>query len=335
MSSMWVEPWKSVFTSNRSQTDRRGFAFRCVYPLAWPFLYVTLENRKGVWNQSSTWNSGPMTHKIGGTLIIVAPMRNGIVVSADSLQSTLVPGRFKEDVQKIRVLADRTDLAYFVAGTVRFTPPASDGVEPNRLKPDAPIHYDTEEDIRDYLTCHSPKVINLQYIELLAAHCKTHITDADSKHIIFGTPGTPELVFRAAIIQHNPEAKRSIVGAFSICRDIHGDIYLFNPQCVEYSLTDAFSFIQFGADQFLKDPRARLCSPDFCALFDSLAQTTIADLGEANAIRVTSDAIGAAAAIKSRFYPTVAEHFGGNVYTCTIDGVRSPSITPLGQVMRS
>jgi hypothetical protein len=277
-----------------------------------------------------------MTLRIGGTLIVVTPMRDGIVVSADSLQSTLVPGCFDEDVQKIRFLANRTDLAYFVAGSVRFAPRAPDGVEPNQWMRDGPILYDVDEVIRDYLTGDSPEVINVQYIELLAAHCKTHITDADSSNQILGPPGTAELVFNAAITQYNPEAKRSIIGAFSICRDIHGNIYILKPQCAEYSLTDTFNFIPFGgAAQFLKDRRARLCSPDFCALYELLIQATIADLSEANAMRFTRDAIDAAAAIKSRFYPTSDQHFGGNIYTCTVDGVRSPSITPLGQVRRS
>jgi hypothetical protein len=277
-----------------------------------------------------------MTLRIGGTLIVVAPMRDGIVTSADSLQRTLDSGCFREDVQKIHVLADRTDLAYFVAGSVKFGPRAPDGVDPNQWMRDAPIIYDVEEVTRDYLTGHSPKVINLQYIELLAAHCKTHITDADSRNQILGPPGTEDLIFTAGITQYNPAAKRSIIGSFSISRDIHGNIYLREPRCDEFSLTDTFTFKAFGGGcQFLKDPRMRLSSPDFYELGDRLMQTTIADLGELNAIRFTRDMIDAAAMVNSRFYPPTDQRVGGNVYTCTVNGVRPPSITLLGQVRRS
>jgi hypothetical protein len=278
-----------------------------------------------------------MAIRIGGTLIVVAPMKDGIVVSADSLRTTTVPGVVvKEDVQKIQVLTGRTDLAFFVAGSIRFAKSAPDGVEPNQWMRDAPILYDVIEVIRDYLTGDSPRVLNVEYIKLLAAHCKTHITGADNRDQILGLPEKDEEVFIAAIAQYNSEEKRSIIGFFSIRRDTHGDIYLPKPQFDEYSLTDSFTFKAFGGgSRYLIDPRARPSYPSFYELFDYLHQTKIADLGEANAVRFTRDAIDAAATINSRFYPINDQHVGGSVYTCTVDGVRLPSFTLLGQVKRS
>jgi hypothetical protein len=282
-----------------------------------------------------------MTIRIGGTLIVVAPMKNGIVVSADSLRTSTVPGVVNEDVQKIHVLADRPDLAFFVAGSVRFVPLVPDGVEPVQWMRNAPATYDVVEVIRNYLAGDSPKVINPEYIELLAARCKTHITDADSRDPFLGSPETEEgeakdeELFIVAITQYISEEKRSIIGSFSIHLDAHGGICLPKPRYAEYSLAAPFTFKGFGGgSKYLKHSHARSSCPDFYGLFDSLSQTRIADLGEVNAVRFTRDAIDTAATINSRFDPTKT-HVGGNVYTCTVDGVRLPSFTLLGQVKRS
>ena len=263
-----------------------------------------------------------MAIRFGGTLILAVPMKDGIVVSAESRRTT-ERLQYRDGVRKVHSLSGRSDLVFFATGTTLVTDPDPNNPSTNEWDHSGVIRHDVISHLREFLTTSPPDIFSEDYNNRLADHFRRHTSEALRANAFLPFRG-PELLFQVTLVQYQPALGTSNIGQFMISYDTSGNIVADHVKYKTSSRTQHFQYYRSGDTGLMQHPSFRsLAPPGYLERGRRLQQTLIGAISEEDARLFGREFIEASVRVAALPDVGLAHKMGGPIYSYTVDGVRS------------
>jgi hypothetical protein len=172
---------------------------------------------------------------MGGTLIIVVPMNDGIVISSDKRQ-IIDSDKYVDGAQKIHFLNGRPDLAFFGTGNLDV------GLIAHRVSDQTGMvvestttsikRYDAIKVVGEFLDSISPCDLDGKLVNSISSHCKQHIELELAKDAFIPFQHHEEQFYEITLVQYKAEKKVGIIGGFKLGYDNNGNIVTVDNEVV-------------------------------------------------------------------------------------------------------
>jgi hypothetical protein len=261
-----------------------------------------------------------MIMTMGGTIICVAPTNQSMVICADSRQM-MDNTHFQDNVQKIRGLENRMDLAFAMLGQRDLYWDPTDGQEINEWVKNAAVKFEAAEVMGAFLESHAPLEIDRDFVEELARHCKSKLEDVLAQNEVLRLQySNGARFFQGVIVQYRRETKTGIVGFFQVGNIPNGEINARVLLFSKFAQDKSGSGCVFGAQSYLSHPAFWLLAPSgHLELRERLKASLVRDVNQDDAMQLANEMV--ATAIKVAEQTAVSPTVGGRIYSCVIDGL--------------
>jgi hypothetical protein len=232
---------------------------------------------------------------VGGSLVLVAPTKDGLIVAADS-RVQIGAGDFCDSHHKIVEPSrpDRTVLAV-VGGGMQIAAPPADVPDPCAYIRQAPRYVDIWALARNYLESSGAKIATMETDQLAALCVETIATFQKTRaEDIRGFWG--KRLFAVILASYEPAERKSIVKVFGVRLRANGEPFASDKETLAVGPASRPTMSAFGEPQFLQKqvvngPGKQFLSGGFKEWQE---KTRTADIGRSLALKAAVDLIEAA-----------------------------------------
>jgi hypothetical protein len=270
----------------------------------------------------------------GGSLILVVPMNEGIVIAADSRQ--ILNSFYVDGVQKINVLESRNDVAFFGTGNLNVV--NGRGSIPDRADMMAEwiknsfLRYDIIQVVGEFLNRKPHRDLSHEYINSISAHCRQDMELELDKDRFIPFQGS-EHFCTVTLVQYKAHTKVGMIGGFDLGYDENGKLIKFDHDAVDLTRKTRCNPVALGMTQYLYGEDAKhFAPPRSFELFQRFRKSLVGQLTRPDAVRLAGEMMDTAIRVAAS-RKVEPNKIGGKVDLCVIDGINPPAgIAPLGRV---
>jgi hypothetical protein len=200
--------------------------------------------------QPGAGQSSGRSSLVAGTLVVVAPSRDGLIVAADS--RARMDGAVCDSYHKITE-PDRPDRTVFVVlgRSIYLEPPPSGLPEPCTYLRQAPRLYDINVLVKTYLETSGANVATMG-TEQLAARCIEAIAAMQKTHGDYIRAFWDTRMFTVILATYAPAERTSTVKWFSLLLSPTGEPFVSEKETEVFGPTNRGMVLRFGQSEFFQ-----------------------------------------------------------------------------------
>lgn len=185
-----------------------------------------------------------MIDSISGTLIIVIPTMDGLVVAADS--RTTFRGKFYDCREKLHVASTRTPIVFAITGSGEFPWSIPHGADPEPYLRNGPFAFRGRDSVLGYFDRDPHFVVSSTSIELIGKELATGFSDFLARYPNKATEFLGKNACRLVACQVDQASGDLLVASIAIAIDPCGNAAPTAPWFAQYKSADATACLFFG-----------------------------------------------------------------------------------------
>jgi hypothetical protein len=267
------------------------------------------------------------TSAASGTLILVIPTAEGLVVAADS--RTRLRGKFYDCREKLHVAGTRAPFVFAITGSGEFPCAIPHGIDPEPHLRDGPYAFRGRDAVLAYCERNPDFVISCAGLELIGQGLATGYSEFLARHPTKADECIGQCICRVVLCQVDPVGGELLIASIAIAIDADRRASPTAPTFHRVTSTDAAVCLFFGEVGYVVEhvengAGRRFVPPDAESLWASMG--LVRDLRAHQAVRLAVFIVKAAEQISAEIPLPSGNGIGGPVRTLL---VTATAVVPL------